>query len=64
LSDDVTRTTDVPAADELAAAMAAIRLMLRRRARRDAVPRWARAARPADIALPRAVGWQAAERPW
>jgi len=58
---------DVPTDEEMAAALAAVRVLLRRRTGRNAGgdgSRWARAGRgEAVAALPAAVGWATAERP-
>ena len=56
---------DEPTDDEIAAALAAVRLMLRRRSRPGASgSRWAQAGRIEAMAgLPRAATWSAAERP-
>ena len=58
---------DVPTDEEMAAALAAIRALLRRRTGRNprgGGSRWARAGRAEAVAaLPAAVGWATVERP-
>ena len=59
---------DVPTDEEVAAALAAVRMLLRRRVndpgRGGAGSRWARAGRAEAVAaLPGPVSWAAAERP-
>lgn len=54
-----------PTAEEIAAALAAVRLLLRRRGRHGAqVSRWLRTARAEAVAPPaQAATWRTAERP-
>lgn len=61
----VTTHDDVPTDEEIAAALAAVRLLLRRRAHaRDTGSRWARAGRvEAVTGTPGIAGWATAERP-
>ncbi len=58
---------DVPTDEEMAAALVAVRVLLRRRAGRNPGgdgARWAHAGRAEAVAaLPAAVGWATAERP-
>jgi len=64
VADETMRGSDRPTDEELAAAIAAVRILLRRRQTTDTGSRWARTGR-AEGVMPAAgpMSWATAERP-